>query len=147
VLHFQIYGSWETNRVITFELLRNLALAMACVFVITLIMLVNIKLCLLVLLTVVLTLVDIFGILYFLGVKINTISSIGLIIVVGLCVDYASHIAHSFSVAEGSSSQERISVTLVSIGPAILNGGTSTFLALVVLGFSTSYSYNIMFKA
>jgi Niemann-Pick C1 protein len=127
--------------------MRNLAVAMACVFVITLIMLVNIKLCLLVLLIVVLTLVDIFGILYFMGVKINTISSMCLIIVVGLCEDYASHVAHSFSVAEGSSSLERTSATLVSIGPAILNGGTSTFLALVVLGFSTSYSYNLMFKA
>jgi Niemann-Pick C1 protein len=146
-MHFQIYGSWETSRVITFELLRNLTLAMVCVFVITLIMLVNIKLCLLVLLTVLLTLVDIFGILYFIGVKIDTVSSVSMIIVVGLCVDYASHIAHSFSVAEGSTSQERTSAALLSIGPAILNGGTSTFLALVVLGFSTSHAYNIMFKA
>jgi Niemann-Pick C1 protein len=81
------------------------------------------------------------------GVKIDTASSVCLIIVVGLCVDYASHIAHSFSVAEGSTRQERTSATLVSIGPAILNGGTSTLLALVVLGFSTSHAFIVLFKA
>jgi hypothetical protein len=115
-----MYGTWETNRVIAFELVRNLALALACVFVITLVLLVDIKLCLLVLLTVLLTLADVFGVLYFMGVKIDTDSCICVMTVVGLCVDYSAHIAHSFSVAEGLNSQDRTSTTLVTIGPAIL---------------------------
>jgi Niemann-Pick C1 protein len=138
---------WETNRVILFELMRNLALAMACVFAIVLILIVNIQLCFLVFLTVLLTLVDIFGILYFIGVTVDTVSSVGVIVIVGLCVDYSSHIAFSFTVAEGSTSQERTSATLISIGPAILNGGTSTFLALMFLGFSSSYAFKVLFKA
>jgi Niemann-Pick C1 protein len=138
---------WETNKTIIFELIRNLALAMACVFAIMLILIVNIKLCLLVFLTVLLTLVDIFGILYFMGVKIDSVSSVSMIVIVGLCVDYSSHIAFSFTVAEGSTSQERTSATLTSIGPAILNGGTTTFLALMFLGFSTSYAFKVLFKA
>jgi Niemann-Pick C1 protein len=140
-----MYGTWETNRVIAYELVRNLALAMTCVFVIILIMLLNIKLCFLVLLTVLLTLADIFGILYFMGLKIDTVSSMGVITVVGLCVDYSAHITHSFNVSEGSNSQERTHSTLVTIGPAILNGGITTFLALVFLGFSTAYAYQVIF--
>jgi Niemann-Pick C1 protein len=140
-----MYGTWETNRVIAFELVRNLALALACVFVITLVLLVDIKLCLL--LTVLLTLADVFGVLYFMGVKIDTDSCICVMTVVGLCVDYSAQIAHSFSVAEGLNSQDRMSTTLVTIGPAILKGGTTTFLALIFIGFSTSYAYGVISKA
>ena len=45
---FQIYSAWETDEVIVFELWRNLALAMVCVFVITLILLADFKICLMV---------------------------------------------------------------------------------------------------
>ena len=37
-------------------------------------------------------------------------------------------------------------MALSTIGPAILNGGTTTFLALVLLAFSTSYAYIALFK-
>jgi multidrug efflux pump subunit AcrB len=58
--------------VIAFELVRNLAMAMACVFLITLLLLVNLKLCLLVLLTVNLSLVDVVGVIYFMVMLCNT---------------------------------------------------------------------------
>ena len=45
---FQIYSAWETDEVIVFELWRNLALAMVCVFFITLILLADFKICLMV---------------------------------------------------------------------------------------------------
>ena len=45
---FQIYSAWETDEVIVFELWRNLAMAMVCVFVITLILLADFKICLMV---------------------------------------------------------------------------------------------------
>ena len=32
------------------------------------------------------------------------------------------------------------------MGPAILNGGTTTVLALSLLGFSKSYAYIVFFK-
>jgi Niemann-Pick C1 protein len=121
-------------------------MAMACVFLITLILLHNIKLCLMILVTVVLTLVDVVGICYFMGVKIDTVSCVSIILIVGLCVDYSAHITHIFSVAEGSTSQGRMTATLVTIGPAILNGGTTTLVALFFMGFSTSYAFGIVFK-
>ena len=54
---FQVYAAWETDEVIGFELWRNLCLAMVCVFVITLILLADVKICAMVLVCVILTLV------------------------------------------------------------------------------------------
>ena len=34
----------------------------------------------------------------------------------------------------------------MTMGPAILNGGTTTVLALSLLGFSKSYAYIVFFK-
>ena len=56
--HFQVYAAWETDEIIGFELWRNLGLAMICVFVITLILLADFKICFLVLVCVILTLVS-----------------------------------------------------------------------------------------
>ena len=41
---------------------------------------------------------------------------------------------------------ERASSALITIGPAILNGGATTILALSLLGFSKSYAYIVFFK-
>ncbi len=87
---------------IAFELWRNLALAMVCVFVITLILLADFKICLMVLLCVTFTLVDITGMIFFWGLTIDTISCINIVLGVGLCVDYSAHIAHAFIVSEGT---------------------------------------------
>ena len=56
-----IYSAWESDAVIARELVRNLGLAFACIALITLVMLVNLQLCLFVLCTVLLTLVDVIG--------------------------------------------------------------------------------------
>ena len=58
-LSVQIYAAWESDAVIAHELARNLGLALACITVITLVMLADLRLCLFVLTTVVLTFFDV----------------------------------------------------------------------------------------
>ena len=41
----QVYAAWETDEVIGFELWRNLGLGIACVFVITIILLADLRIC------------------------------------------------------------------------------------------------------
>lgn len=41
---------------------------------------------------------------------------------------------------------ERAVMTLGVIGPAVLNGGLSTFLAFVLLGFSRAYVFMAFFR-
>lgn len=53
-----MYSSWETDKIIAFELVRNLCLALVAVFVMTLILIANIMSSVYVLLCVLLTLVS-----------------------------------------------------------------------------------------
>ena len=54
-------------------------------------------------------------------------------VAMGLVVDYGAHIAHCFLTTEGIDKNERVEKTLVNIGPAVFNGGFSTFLAFILL--------------
>ena len=70
-----IYAAWETDEIIGRELGRNLALAMVCVFVVSLVMLANLFLTVMTLVCVVMTLVDVIGfvnVIMFTG-KLHTI--------------------------------------------------------------------------
>ena len=82
------------------------------------------------------SLVDIIGFLHFWNITIDIISCINIVLSVGLCVDYSVHIGHAFLVAKGNR-QERTSEAVISIGPAVFNGGLTTFLALVLCSLST----------
>ena len=97
----RIYGSWEIDKVIAFELMRNLLLAIVCVFAITFILLSNIVASGLVLMCVLFSLVDVIGFLHFWGMTIDVLSCSNIVMSVGLCVDYSVHIAHAFLVSSG----------------------------------------------
>ena len=73
-----------------------MGISLLCVFLTTVILIQNIPVCVMVLLCVVLTLVNVGGFIHFWGLTIDTVSCINLIIAVGLCVDYAAHVAHNF---------------------------------------------------
>ena len=139
------YASWETDEVISIELYRNIFLAIICVFLTTWVLLFNIWASLQVLACVVLTLVNVGGFIHFWGLTIDTVSCTNIIISIGLCVDYSAHIAHAFMSSEGSR-EERVITALVDIGPAVLNGGFSTFLAFVLLAGSKSHVFATFFK-
>ena len=118
---------------------------MVCVAIITLLLLADFVICFMVLICVVLTLVDVVGMLHFWGITIDTLSCVNLVLAVGLCVDYSAHMAHAFIVATGTR-VERTQTSLITMGPAITNGGVTTFLALVFLGVSESHVFITFFK-
>lgn len=139
------YASWETDEVIEAEFWRNMLITLVFVFLVTLFLIQNFRVCLMVLFCVVLTLINVIGFIHFWGLTIDVVSCITLIIAVGLCVDYAAHVAHNFIGHQGSG-DERAVKTLRDIGPAVLNGGISTFLAFVMTAFSTSHVFITFFK-
>ena len=55
----------------------------------------------LVMICVLMTLIDVMGYMHFWGLTIDVVSSIIVIISIGLCVDYSAHIAHAFLTAKG----------------------------------------------
>merc|ERR1719225_270963 len=96
------YASWETDEVIEAKFWRNMLISLLCVFITTVLLIQNIPACIMVLICVVLTLVNVGGFIHFWGLTIDTVSCINLIIAVGLCVDYSAHIAHNFMEQTGS---------------------------------------------
>ena len=85
------------------------------------------------------------GFMHFWGLTIDVVSSVLVIVSTGLCVDFSVHVAHAFLSNEGTR-DERTVTALQEIGPAVLNGGISTFIALSMLGFSESYVFLSFFK-
>ncbi|KAK3091271.1 hypothetical protein FSP39_018506 [Pinctada imbricata] len=139
------YLTWETNKVIQSELYRNLGLAAACVFVVTLILIANLWTSLMVFICVIMTLVDVAGMMHLWGLTVDTVTSINLIIAIGLAVDYSAHIGHCFMTISGERN-DRVKATLVEIGAPVFSGGFSTFLAFILLAASTSYVFRTFFK-
>ncbi|KAJ8305846.1 hypothetical protein KUTeg_016391 [Tegillarca granosa] len=89
--------------------------------------------------------VDVAGCMHFWGLTIDTVTSIILILAIGLAVDYSAHIGHSFMTIRGSRN-DRVKSTLVEIGSPVFSGGFSTFLAFILLVGSNSYVFTTFFK-
>ena len=141
----QGYSSYITIDIINAELFRNTLMALGVVFICTLVLIADLATSLIVLLTVALTVINVAGYANFWGLTIDTIFAIFMTISIGLCVDYSAHIAHGFMVEEGTREQ-RMRRTMVNVGPAVLNGGISTFLAFCLLCTSRSYIFLTFFK-
>merc|ERR1711871_1666715 len=140
------FANWEEVGIIGDELLWNLIICGAVIFGVVFAMIPDPKVSCWVILCILLSIVDVLGLLYWWDITINSITTIYVLISVGLAVDYSAHIAHMFKEAKGTA-QERACAALGRIGPCVLNAMISTFLAVVMFGFSKSLVFRIMFKA
>ncbi|CAN0035657.1 unnamed protein product, partial [Choristocarpus tenellus] len=79
---------------------------------------------------------------YFWNLNIDTVAVINLVLAVGLSVDYSAHVGHSFIIMTGTK-DERMVKALADIGVAVVHGGVSTFLAVVLLSLSSSFVFRV----
>ncbi|XP_066584061.1 patched domain-containing protein 3-like [Prorops nasuta] len=147
----KMFGSWETDKLIAQEVLRNILLALLCVMGMTAVLIAEFQTCFWILFCVLLTLLDVCGFMFFWGLSIDIVSCIGLELAVGLSVDYAAHVAHAFLNANSTKSgqegrTERILISMRHIGAAVAYGAGSTLLALSMLAFSDAYVFQSFFK-
>lgn len=139
-----LYFVYEITRIIRQEVYRNIGITMLCVFLMVMPMLASVQMGFWVALCVAITTVNVAGTMYFAGLSIETSTIITLLLSIGLAVDYAAHIGHKFLSIKGTR-QLRARVAVGQIGLAVFNGGFSTFLALVMLSLSDTYSYKVFF--
>lgn len=150
---------YETYVVFQKEAIQNVALALLAVLVVMLIVTANIPVTLFILLCI--ALVDFFllGLLFYWNVTLNSVTVVNNVIAIGLAVDYSAHIGHSFLMIDPPSHDEAGKETtdhekrvfkargaLASMGASVFHGAFSTFLAIIVLGPSTSYIFKSFFK-
>ncbi|XP_054280172.1 NPC intracellular cholesterol transporter 1-like [Macrosteles quadrilineatus] len=139
------FATWTTDEVIQHELYRNLTLSVICVMATTTLLILNISACFWIFICVLLTLVDICGMMFYWGLTVDIVSCIALVLGVGLCIDYAAHVGQTFLYAQGSRHQRALH-SVNTIGAAVLNGGLSTLLALSMLSLSDAYIFQAFFK-
>lgn len=142
----KIFGNWITDEIIDEEIYRNIGLAMIGVMACTAIVIVDMQVCFWIFISVVLTLINVGGCMQRIGLTLDIVSCIALQLSVGLCVDYSAHIGHTFLTISDGTRNERALNTVLHIGAAVLYGGFSTVLALVVLASSQAYTYRMFFK-
>jgi len=139
------YANWVTDKVIQWELYRNIGSSILAIFLTILLFLGSFRGALFVLFCVTATIVEVAGFMHFWGLTVDVITCNTLVISIGLCVDFSAHIAHYFLTSRGDRNQ-RMVATMTKIGPAVLNGGTSTLLAFSLLYTSKSYVFLSFFK-
>jgi Patched family len=90
--------------------------------------------------------IEILGFTYALGIVIDSASVINIELAVGLSVEYCAHVGHCFMTKGSSNKDTRVKESLADIGAAVLSGAISTFLAVFVLLFSSSYVFETLSK-
>ncbi|KAG6455397.1 NPC intracellular cholesterol transporter 1 [Manduca sexta] len=142
----KVFGNWVTDEIIAVEVERNIELALVCVMVCTVILITNLQMCLWIFICVALTILNVLGWMQRWGMTVDIVCCIGLELAIGLCVDYAAHVGHTFLTVTEGSRNDRAFKTVTSIGTAVLLGGGSTLLSLSLLSMSKAYTFQSFFK-
>lgn len=142
----KVFANWVTDEIIGVEVERNIELALLCVMLCTIVLITNLQMCFWIFMCVLLTIINVLGWMQRWGMTVDIVCCIGLELAIGLCVDYAAHVGHTFLTMSDGTRGERSFKTVTSIGSAVLWGGGSTFLSLSLLSMSKAYTFQSFFK-
>merc|ERR1712176_584588 len=134
----------EGFKIIRRELFLNTGLAILSVGVIVFVTVASPVTAFLITANVSFCIIEILGFMFALGIVIDSVSVINIVLAVGLSIDYSAHIGHCFMVKGGDDKNDRATEALADMGASVLNGALSTFLAVAVLLFSTSYVFKTL---
>lgn len=133
-------------QLIDIEVMRNLQLALLCVMLCTILLIADWQICFWIFVCVLITMVNVCGFMQWWGLTIDIVSCIGLELAIGLCVDYATHVGHTFLTVHKGTRQDRAIKTISTIGCAVLFGGLSTFIGVFMMSQSNVYTFKSFFK-
>ena len=95
---------------------------------------------------------NLIAILWIWGLELNFITMVNPILAIGLAVDYSAHIAQAYNTTlaiEPFPSTKRlykVKAAFSKIGPSVLYGAFSTFLAILTISTSSPYVFQAFFK-
>lgn len=135
---------WASYAIVQQELVQNVSLALVSVLVVTTLLIGHPGTSLMVFFCVCVTIAELLGVQVLLGLFIDTVVVVLVILAVGLSVDYSAHVGHCFMLKNGTR-KERAAKSLEDIGAPVLNGATSTFIAILLQSLSSSYVFRVVF--
>uniref|UniRef100_A0A0K0DAN2 SSD domain-containing protein n=1 Tax=Angiostrongylus cantonensis TaxID=6313 RepID=A0A0K0DAN2_ANGCA len=127
------------------SLVRNFELGLLSMFVVTMVMIPDIRAAFAVVLCIASINVGVLGFMTFWGVNLDSVSMITVIMCIGFAVDLSAHIAYAYSQAYGSA-QKRVVFAMETLGWPVFLGASSTILGITVLTLVDSYIVQIFFK-
>ncbi|GMH37982.1 hypothetical protein BSKO_05866 [Bryopsis sp. KO-2023] len=141
----KMFPFFDGLRIIEYETLRNVVLVGIAVFIVVTLTLANVVAAFFVCLMIALTDVMLFGYMWYAGLTFNMVTSISVVLAVGVAVDYACHIAHNFLIQEGTR-KERAKGALRAIGGEVFCAAFTSWLAVMGMAFTTHYVMQVFFK-
>ncbi|CAI5485919.1 unnamed protein product [Closterium sp. Naga37s-1] len=136
---------FEGYAVLQHDTVLAVAIAGAVVFVIMLLVLADLACSILVAAMVAFIGLELVGFLYWSGMGFNSVTSITVLLSVGIVVDYSAFIAFSF-LSQVGSRNERARKALAHLGVAVFNGGFFMFLAVLPMCLAQSFVFQSFFK-
>ena len=127
------------------QTIQTLGICVGIVFLVTAIFMPLPLVILLVTMTVVMIMVGVIGFMHFWELTLSSVTMIHIIMCVGFCIDFSTHICHAFVQPDGTRNV-RVSQALDMAGGPIFNGAISTIIGVLMLAFSTSYIFFSFFK-
>ena len=133
-----------------------LTLSVVAVLIIVLMITSDISVTLLVALSVFLTDLFLFGIIYFWNLTLNFLVMLNIVVAVGISVDYSAHISYAYLSAAVPETGEydtpfkvrlyKAKKALSTMGPSVFHGGLSTFVAIFILAWGKTYVFVVFFR-
>jgi Niemann-Pick C1 protein len=106
----------------------------------------NIRLSLIVTITISMIIINIGGLMYFWNISLNAVSLVNLVMTVGISVEFCSHLVHSFKSSMADNKLNRATDALTKMGSSIFSGITLTkFGGIFVLGFAQSQIFQVFY--
>ncbi|EGC34908.1 hypothetical protein DICPUDRAFT_47976 [Dictyostelium purpureum] len=120
--------------------LKTILLALAGVFLVSLVLLMNVVVALLVVISVGLCVVNLLGVMTLWNISLNAISVVNIVMGIGIAIEFSVHIAFKYIKApDHFSRNKRVRYSISEMGSSIINGIFFTkLLGVSVLGFSNS---------
>ncbi|XP_071538022.1 protein patched [Panulirus ornatus] len=126
---------WEQYIKLRFYLVLALLAVLTALFLVLAVVLMNLWAAALVVLLLATLVLQLFGVLGVLGVKLSAVPAVLLIVSVGVGVEFCVHVTVGFLTAVGGRDR-RVILALQHMAAPVLHGAASTFLASVMLLFS-----------
>ena len=138
-----VYYNLHMIDLLTPDMLKSVGLTLLAILLCTLLLTADVATSMLTMVPVGLTVVGTAGLGHYWALDLSPFVAILLSVSAGLCVDYTTHIGHTFlhqvplpppALQAGATRAARSRATLVHSGPHVLHGGLSTLLCVLPLG-------------
>ncbi|CAF3870539.1 unnamed protein product [Rotaria sordida] len=141
------YVFYEQYLTIWHDVLMNLSISAAAIFVATFILLgFDIMSAFIITLTIAMITCDMIAMMYIWNIEMNAISLVNLVMSVGISLEFCAHICRDFILSAKGSRLKRAEKALAYMGSSVFSGITLTKIGgIVVLGFSHSQLFHIFY--